>query len=677
MILNIFYMMWFFETYYKIVEPQYIGQKGSTIALPCNVSDWNTEAISLMLWYKNKQRVPFYSVDAREVSLTQAKRSGLDDRVSLNETSVIPHLVIQNATDEDEGEYRCRVDYRDDKTQHSVIFFKIFDVPKLWIKLGAKINPDTIREGIDVILECNLISKLPVTEVNWYHNNNLVTNDLANGVLVFNHSLVLQRVKKVYRGHYQCSAANSIGEAKSEPFFLRIQFPPMCRPNQRQVYSIAHDEEAVIRCELDSDPEPSSFQWRLNNTQGIHSIMHNFTLNGNQSVFRYTPRNKLGYGSIFCTSSNEIGQQQEPCQFKIIPSSVPEKVNNCSVKNQTLSSLLVTCIPGPSNGMNTKFILEAYKGKGSTIGMVFTLSNQEYPTFVLDDLAPEEQYDLRIFAKTSGGQSVPVNLMASLEAAKMSHNKMKNGSFDEGDERGYSPVFAIFLAIVSIILLFAITTVIFIRRKANRLVDSSGDENISTPKGGTKRIYLSEKRDQKMVIRSIDNPDLMPKSPTNCDIMCSDKCLNYDPIDPTFGTIFKPFHGSLFDAPANATTNTDTELIKSDHLSSPPRTTINCDPMVEQGLEEEIRLHALYTRANPECRPRISLISETCNQLLPDRDSSSIQLDGCPDSELLHESPVMKNLRISCDGSEVTISFQLPRDQVNPIILNDNRTTPV
>ena len=111
----------------KKVLSQYTASINNTISLPCNVSDWNRKAISLMLWYKDKQRVPFYSVDAREASLDEAKKNGLDPRIILNETLTIttPYLVIHGVKDSDDGEYRCRVDYRDDKTQHSIVYLQV------------------------------------------------------------------------------------------------------------------------------------------------------------------------------------------------------------------------------------------------------------------------------------------------------------------------------------------------------------------------------------------------------------------------------------------------------------------------------------------------------------------------------------------------------------------------
>lgn len=73
-------------------------------------------------------------------------------------------------------------------------------------------------------------------------------------------------------------------------------------------------------------------------------------------------------------------------------------------------------------------------------------------------------------------------------------------------------------------------------------------------------------------------------------------------------------------------------------------------------VEEHVRLRNLSSSLeDPGKDSKISLISETCNQLLID--SGSMVNDECSDNDLIpSDASLMKNIRISCDGSEVTVS---------------------
>lgn len=113
------------QMFLDLVLSQYVATLGGIVAFSCNVTGWGDDTVSLMLFYKDGLKVPFYSLDAREVPFPQAKRFGNDSRMYLNETTSPPSLIIESVKMEDEGEYRCRVDFRDDKTRNSLFSLKV------------------------------------------------------------------------------------------------------------------------------------------------------------------------------------------------------------------------------------------------------------------------------------------------------------------------------------------------------------------------------------------------------------------------------------------------------------------------------------------------------------------------------------------------------------------------
>ena len=52
-----------------------------------------------------------------------------------------------------------------------------------------------------------------------------------------------------------------------------------------------------------------------------------------------------------CRAQNEIGLQEKPCIFHLMPAGKPDPVSNCSVANQSYSTMSVTCKYGFNGGL--------------------------------------------------------------------------------------------------------------------------------------------------------------------------------------------------------------------------------------------------------------------------------------------------------------------------------------
>jgi hypothetical protein len=105
--------------------------QGTTARLPCNLtSQIDADRVSLVIWYKEGQSTPIYSFDVRhtetlEKGLHHEGTGNLNGRSHFNTTS-LPSFVITNVKGQDNGLYRCRVDFiksptRNIKIQLSVI----------------------------------------------------------------------------------------------------------------------------------------------------------------------------------------------------------------------------------------------------------------------------------------------------------------------------------------------------------------------------------------------------------------------------------------------------------------------------------------------------------------------------------------------------------------------------
>ena len=67
---------------------------------------------------------------------------------------------------------------------------------------------------------------------------------------------------------------------------------------------------------------------------------------------------EMDYGSLMCWATNSVGRQEKPCVYHLIPAGRPEPVSNCTVLNQTYSTLHVACKAGFDGGLPQSFSMQ-------------------------------------------------------------------------------------------------------------------------------------------------------------------------------------------------------------------------------------------------------------------------------------------------------------------------------
>lgn len=106
-------------------------------------------------------------------------------------------------------------------------FFQTFfsfwttDKPIVKLKLGASLYADRLREGSDLYLDCITDANPISSSVRFLKDGQLIQPE--TGVLISNQTLVLQQVRRRFKGIYTCEASNNIGKSQSNDLYLRIQ----------------------------------------------------------------------------------------------------------------------------------------------------------------------------------------------------------------------------------------------------------------------------------------------------------------------------------------------------------------------------------------------------------------------------------------------------------------------
>ncbi|UYV70853.1 hypothetical protein LAZ67_8000863 [Cordylochernes scorpioides] len=119
----------------RAVLPQYRAVAGQTAELPCNLSVPTRipvqagvevgppDAVSLVLWYRGEAGAPIYIVDARRHKTPRHFPGPERGRLDFDMARGV--LRMSAVSREDEGEYRCRVDYRYARTAVSALYLHV------------------------------------------------------------------------------------------------------------------------------------------------------------------------------------------------------------------------------------------------------------------------------------------------------------------------------------------------------------------------------------------------------------------------------------------------------------------------------------------------------------------------------------------------------------------------
>ncbi|KAK8388847.1 hypothetical protein O3P69_020660 [Scylla paramamosain] len=275
-----------------------------------------------------------------------------DERMLQNNVTE-SHLVLV-ATPEDQGRYlSCRAETPGllQSSLEDGMKLVVHYVPKVTLSLDRHIKAEDVKEGLDVFFTCAADALPAPSAIHFYHNNNHISVNNTGGVLLFNTTLVLQKIDRYSSGSYSCRAVNTQGEGVSRPINLDVKYSPVCRTGQKWVYGIARNEMVHVSCQVDAHPKHVSFSWKFNNSAQTTDISEaHITSNLTLSTLTYTPKTKLDYGFLLCLATNSVGRQREPCVFKIFPAGPPDALKNCTVLNESTDAVQVSCEEGFDGG---------------------------------------------------------------------------------------------------------------------------------------------------------------------------------------------------------------------------------------------------------------------------------------------------------------------------------------
>nr|XP_029723029.1 uncharacterized protein LOC109423245 [Aedes albopictus] len=382
-------------------------------------------------------------------------------------------------------------------------------VPDAHVRLGSSLDPDSIREGTDVYFDCIVTAHPAVYKVEWKHNNKTLPHNISQGVIISNHSLVLQGVSRTTAGNYSCVGFNAEGEGSSPVFELNVMYAPTCAPNQQRVYGVAKQENAEIRCIVDANPPDVEFKWTFNNSaESIDVQASHISRLGTSSVVSYTPMTELDYGTLLCVATNRIGKQRQPCVFHIIAAGRPDQVHNCTLANVSMTSLNVRCFEGFNGGLAQSFFLELRDTH--TLEVRFN-NTSPVPRFTVPNLHPSAVYQLAVYAFNSKGKSEPYVMSAATQ--RLPEKQMNSEKERPKSPLPLTPTMSIAIGLGAAVLIGSCAIVLALKFPCG----ASSRRNKETAQSTTVRTSSPGPSDKSVASKEYDgnesdekNPDVIP-----------------------------------------------------------------------------------------------------------------------------------------------------------------------
>lgn len=194
--------------------------EGGRVDLPCDIStSERNERVALVLWFKDGDGDPLYSLDLRGRAPQQGRHvsgQALVGRAHFRVGQMLSQssLQVEPVQGTDSGVYRCRVDYHRVPSRNQYVKLFVIEPPRAVVitQAGADVgNILQMKEGATLELTCSAIKGNPSPSVTWWRSSILVdaVYDETPEGSVRNTLLVPSLERSDARAEYTCRAFNN------------------------------------------------------------------------------------------------------------------------------------------------------------------------------------------------------------------------------------------------------------------------------------------------------------------------------------------------------------------------------------------------------------------------------------------------------------------------------------
>ncbi|XP_046737249.1 protein turtle homolog A isoform X1 [Diprion similis] len=194
---------------------------GRTAELPCDIEPSTREdRVYMVLWFRDSSVKPIYRYDVRgrgfSTALYWSDGNAFGPRARFVTFSKPAKLLLEAVQLDDEGIYRCRVDFRNSPTRNFQVNLTVIVPPhQLLIYDGSGVEVDHIvgpfQVGLEFGLSCEVRGGKPAPNITWYVNGVEGGGQLQEtGLNIIVSKLTVPKLRREHLNTtYKCRAANT------------------------------------------------------------------------------------------------------------------------------------------------------------------------------------------------------------------------------------------------------------------------------------------------------------------------------------------------------------------------------------------------------------------------------------------------------------------------------------
>ncbi|XP_065344977.1 contactin-6-like isoform X1 [Cloeon dipterum] len=310
----------------KIVAPaeeagkvsEALAVAGGIAKLPCDLSSSAPgDKVQLVMWFFGTKDSPIYTLDRRSTpddGKHWSEKEKLQGRAYFRLDDDPAKLTIEDVKETDQGQYRCRVDFKKSPTRNSVVNLAVILPPDKLIILdekGASVPNYVVgpyNEGASVDITCIATGGRPPPRVSWWQENALL--DDSSESLDDRRVKNVLRLGKLERRHlhtvYTCQASNNnISAPISSAVSVDLNLRPLSVELVGQNRPLSADNTFELECQcVGSRPTADISWWKasvpLRDTRKETSSDGNITT----SFLKFIPQLEDAGKMITCRGSN-------------------------------------------------------------------------------------------------------------------------------------------------------------------------------------------------------------------------------------------------------------------------------------------------------------------------------------------------------------------------------------
>ncbi|XP_023036338.2 uncharacterized protein LOC6650477 [Drosophila willistoni] len=292
---------------------------GRTASLPCDIEpEAKDDRVYMVLWFRESAGKPLYSFDVRgrpfEKALYWSDTNSFGPRAYFVTGQQPAKLSVDNIQLDDEGVYRCRVDFQNSPTRNHRINLTVIVPPHQILVYDASgrdvagaVGP--LLEGDNIVLTCEVRGGRPEPTVTWL--NGTRTLEAGSGVSMGRHVTVNrlevpQITRSALNNTYRCQASNTKLVA---PVERSIRIEMLLKPtsvnltNKLKVFSSS--TQYNLTCIVAGSVPDTEIRWTQNNRPFKRGMLSSSQGNGRViSTLSFYPQPEDDGTMLKCEGSN-------------------------------------------------------------------------------------------------------------------------------------------------------------------------------------------------------------------------------------------------------------------------------------------------------------------------------------------------------------------------------------